>query len=149
MFFALAVAMVIHLPSTYTHVDVPNPPGSTVEVLELGRGPVVNGFTTLINVVRKRYDDTPALQIGDWAAEAINDLQAHEGVKIVDNHKLVVCDINSWWIESTGSYNGRDLDLVQQAFLDGGYEYIATYSRPAGTPADPDAIKSLTTMCPL
>lgn len=144
----LAAATALVIPSTWQAVDVPNPPGSTVEVLSLARGPVVSGFTTTINVIRKRYSDD-AMLIGDWAAAATNDLQSHDGVKIVTSHKQIFCDINGWVVESTGTYDGRDLDLIQEAILDGGYEYVATYSRPVGSAADADALKALATLCPL
>lgn len=145
---ALVLAAVITLPASFTHVDVPNPPGSTVEVLELGRGPVVDHFTTTINVIRRQYtDDT--MTIADWAASAMNDLQTHDGVKIVTSRALKVCNHDAWWVESTGPYNGRNLDLVQEALLDGGYEYVATYSRPQGSAEDADVIKALATLCPM
>jgi hypothetical protein len=144
----LAVAVSLVLPSNWQSVDIPNPPGSTVEVLRLGLGPTVDGFQTKINVIRQRYSDESEL-IGDWAEKSTAYLKSQDGVRVIASHAERLCDINGWLVESTGKYNGHDLDLVQTALLDGGYEYVATYSRPVGSDADRDALKALDTLCPL
>jgi len=150
MIFAvvLAAAVALVLPAGWQVVDVPNPPGSTVEVLRLGVGPTVDGFATKINVIRQRYGDE-AMLIDDWAATSTAYLKSQDGVHVVASHAEPLCDHNGWLVESTGKYNGRDLDLVQTALLDGGYEYVATYSRPVGSDVDRDAMKALDTLCPL
>lgn len=148
MIALLAIATVLTMPASWKVVDVPNPPGSTVEVLLYARGPLVKGFEQTMNVIRKRYSDD-AMSIDDWATAATNDLQSRDGVKILASHKETLCDKDGWIVESTGTYNGHRLDLQQEAILDGGWEYVATYSRAAGSDADADAEKALTTLCPL
>lgn len=144
----LAAAVALTLPAGWQSVDVPNPPGSTVEVLALGRGPTLDGFGETINVIRKRYA-AGATSIEGWAATATAYLKSQEGVRILASHDDQLCDRNGWLVESIGKYSGRDLDLVQTALLDGGYEYVATYSRPLGTEPDRSALKALETLCPL
>ncbi len=144
----LAVAVAISMPQGWQHVEIPNPPGSTVEVLDLALGPTVDAFSTKINVIRQRYADE-ALTIDGWAESSAAYLKSQEGVRILASHAEALCDRNGWLVESIGKYSGRDLDLVQTALLDGGYEYVATYTRPIGTEPDRDALKALETLCPL
>ena len=148
MIAALVFGVVMVMPTSWKVVDVPNPPGSTVEVLTYTRGPKVRKFEQTINVIRKRYSDD-AMLIGDWAAAAVNDLQAHEGVKILENHPQDFCDIRGWIVESTGTYGGVKLDVLQEAILDGGWEYVASYTRIEGSEADADAMKAMGTLCPM
>jgi hypothetical protein len=144
----LAAAVALTLPTGWQSIDVPNPPGSTVEVVRFGLGPTVDGFETKINVIRQRYSDE-AMLIGDWAARSTSYLKSQEGVRILASHFDPLCNMDGWLVESTGKYNGRDLDLVQTAVLDSGWEYVATYTRPLGTEPDRDALRALETLCPL
>ena len=146
---AALLALVFAMPSGWEHVAVDNPPGSTVEMLDIGRGPVLDGFQQQINVLRHHLPD-PSITIDAWAAQSTQYLQSHDAHVLVSRHeRLCNGTTDGWWIESTGTYSGRDLDLVQAALLDGGYEYVATYSRPAETEFDVAALRSLDSLCPL
>lgn len=145
---ATLLALVFAMPATWEHVAVDNPPGSSVEMIEIGRGPTVVGFRQQINVLRHRLTD-PSVTIDTWAAQSVQYLEAHDAHVLV-SHAERLCNgtADGWWIESTGTYNGRALDLVQAALLDDGYEYVATYSRADGTDFDVAALTSLDSLCP-
>lgn len=146
---AAVLALVFAMPSGWEHVAVDNPPGSTVEMLDIGRGPTVQGFQQQINVLRHQLSD-PAISIANWADQSVAYLQSHGDVHVVTSHAERLCNgtHDGWRIESTGTYSGRRLDLVQVALLDGGYEYVATYSRPDETDFDVAAVKALDSLCP-
>ena len=145
---AAILAIVFAMPPSWQHVPVDNPPGSTVEMLDIGRGPTVNGFQQQINVLRHRLSD-PSIDITAWADQSVQYLQDHDS-KVVASHKERLCNgtEDGWLIESSGSYSGRNLDLIQTALLNGEFEYVATYSRLQGTPQDPAAVKALDSLCP-
>jgi hypothetical protein len=142
------LAVVLTMPPTWEHVAVDNPPGSTVEMLDIGRGPLVNGFRQQINVLRHHLSE-PSISLDVWADQSAQYLRDHDS-HILASRAERLCNgtVDGWWIESTGQYSGRTLDLVQAALLDNGYEYVATYSRPDGTDPDPAAVKALDTLCP-
>lgn len=142
------LALVFAMPATWEHVAVDNPPGSTVEMLDIGRGPMVDGFQQQINVLRHHLTD-PSIAIDRWAEQSVDYLQSHDSHVLV-SHAERLCNgtVDGWWIESIGTYSGRSLDLVQAALLDGDFEYVATYSRSNGSDADVAALKSLDTLCP-
>jgi hypothetical protein len=137
------------MPASWEHVAVDNPPGSTVEMLDIGRGPTVDGFQQQINVLRHRLSD-PSISLERWAANSTQYLQSQPDTHILVSHAERLCNgtMNGWWIESTGTYSGRRLDLVQSALLDGGFEYVATYTRAEGTDFDVAAVKALDSLCP-
>ncbi|HET9028824.1 MAG TPA: hypothetical protein VFN49_01495 [Candidatus Aquilonibacter sp.] len=142
------LAIVLAMPASWTHVAVDNPPGSTVEMLDIAQGPTVDGFQPQINVLRHLIVD-PAITIDAWAQQSASYLQSHDS-RVLASHAESLCNgtVNGWWIESLGSYAGRKLDLVQAALLANGYEYVATYSRAEGTDFDPTALEALDTLCP-
>lgn len=144
------LALVFAMPSSWQHVAVDNPPGSTVEMLDIGRGPTIDGFQQQINVLRHRLTD-PSITITNWADRSVQYLQTHGDAHVLTSHAERVCNgtRDGWWIESTGTYSGRALDLVQVSLLDGGFEYVATYSRPQGTDFDVAAVKALDSLCPM
>ncbi len=146
---AALLALVFAIPSGWEHVAVDNPPGSTVEMLDLGRGPMIQGFQQQINVLRHRLAD-PTISIAGWGDRSAAYLQTHGDAHVLTSHPERLCNgtHDGWWIESTGTYSGRMLDLVQVALLDDGYEYVATYSRPGGTDFDVAAVKALDSLCP-
>ncbi len=146
---AAVLALVFAMPAGWQHVTVDNPPGSTVEMLDIGRGPTLDGFAQQINVLRHRLAD-PSITIEKWGEQSAQYLLAHGDAHVVVSHAERVCNgsRDGWWIESTGTYNGRKLDLVQVALLDGGFEYVATYTRPDGTDFDVAAVKALDSLCP-
>ncbi len=147
---ATILALVFAMPASWQHVTVDNPPGSTVEMLDIGRGPTIDGFQQQINVLRHRLAD-PAITIAKWAEQSQQYLQTHGDAHVLTSHAERLCSgsRDGWWIESTGTYAGRKLDLVQVALLDGGFEYVATYSRPEGTDFDVAAVKALDSLCPM
>ncbi|MBV8638548.1 MAG: hypothetical protein JO322_10710 [Candidatus Eremiobacteraeota bacterium] len=146
---AAVFALVLVMPSGWERVAVDNAPGSTVEMLDIGRGPTIQGFAQQINVLRHRLAD-PAISISAWADQSVSYLQSHGDARVLSSHPERLCNgtQDGWWIESNGTYSGRKLDLVQVALLDGGYEYVATYSRPDGTDFDVAAVKALDSLCP-
>ena len=147
---AAVLALVFAMPSGWQHVAVDNPPGSTVEMLDIGRGPTIDGFQQQINVLRHRLLD-PSIAISKWADQSLQYLQTHGDAHVLASHAERLCNgtRDGWWIESTGTYSGRSLDLVQVALLDSGFEYVATYSRPEGTDFDVAAVKALDSLCPM
>lgn len=146
---AALLALVFAMPASWEHVAVDNPPGSTVEMLDIGHGPTIDGFQQQINVLRHRLPD-PAVTISKWSEQSVQYLQTHGDAHVLASHAERLCNgtRDGWLIESTGTYSGRKLDLVQAALLDGGYEYVATYSRPQGTDFDVAAVKALDSLCP-
>ncbi len=146
---AAFLVLVFTMPASWEHVAVDNPPGSTVEMLDIGRGPTIDGFQQQINVLRHRLSD-PTITISTWAAQSVQYLQTHGDAHVLTSHAERLCNgtRDGWVIESTGTYSGRKLDLVQAALLDGGYEYVATYTRAAGTDFDVAAVKALDSLCP-
>lgn len=146
---AALLAVVFTMPPSWTPVAVANPPGSSVEMLEIARGPADQGFQSQINVLRHRVSNPPA-SIEEWAQQSEAYLEERPDVKVLASHAESLCNgtRDGWWIESTGTYNGRALDLVQTALLDDGFEYVATYSRAMGTPFVKDALDALDTLCP-
>lgn len=146
---AAVLALVFAMPAGWEHVTVDNPPGSTVEMLDIGRGPTLQGFQQQINVLRHQLADA-TITIAAWADQSVSYLQTHGDAHVLVSHAERLCNgtHDGWWIESTGTYSGRKLDLVQVALLDNGYEYVATYSRPDGTDFDVAAVKALDSLCP-
>ena len=147
---ALALAAVLSLPAGWRDTPIDNPPGSTVEMLRIGSGPASDGFTASINALRRRLANAPPT-IEQWAQSSVAFLSSQPDVAVTASHAEKECNgtIDGWRIDSAGTYNGRKLELVQTALLDGGYEYVATYTRAQGTPADDAALKALDTLCPL
>jgi hypothetical protein len=147
---AAILALVLAMPATWEHVAVDNPPGSTVEMLDIARGPTLDGFQQQINVLRHRLIDS-TITIAKWSEQSVQYLQTHGDAHVLTSHAERLCNgtRDGWWIESTGTYSGRKLDLVQAALLDDGFEYVATYSRPDGTDFDVAAVRALDSLCPL
>lgn len=150
MIAAAMLAVVLAMPPNWPHVKTDASPGAAVEMLDLATGPLADGFTQNINVLRHQLRPVPA-SISAWADSSVAYLASKPDTIVLSSHAERECNgtIDGWMIESTGQYNGRSLDLVQAAVLDGGYEYVATYARLAGTPANGDALKALDTLCPL
>lgn len=147
--FAAMLAVVLTMPPNWQHVKTDASPGAAVEMLDIATGPHADGFTQNINVLRHQLTAVPD-SISAWADASVAYLASKPDTKVLSSHAERECNgtIDGWLIESTGRYNGRGLDLVQTALLDGGYEYVATYARLVGTPANDDAMKALDTLCP-
>ncbi len=139
----------IRAPDGWQTVPPPSADPGRVELLSIALGPVVDGFHTNINVIRDLLDD-PSETMAARAKESVSYMSTHNGGKIVASHAQKVCSgaRDGWYFETSDTYNSRRVTLEQTLLLDGGYEYVATYTRASGSPADPSAIRALTTLCP-
>ncbi len=137
------------MPPGWRDIPPDNPPGSVVEVLDIAVGPPVQGFAQNINVLRRPLTPVPS-SIDDWAKQSVAMLSEQPNASVSASHAEKECNgtIDGWRIESSGTFNGHLLSLVQTAVLSNGFEYVATYSRLLGTPPDAQALKALDTLCP-
>lgn len=140
---------VIRPPDGWETMPPPSADPGRVDLLALAFGPTIDGFGTKLNVIRDLLDD-PAESIEARAKESVAYLKTHDAGAVTASHQAKVCDGNrdGWQLESTQMRGDRKLALVQTLLLDNGYEYVATYTRPAGTPVDAAALDALHTLCP-
>ncbi|HVA28554.1 MAG TPA: hypothetical protein VNF68_10260 [Candidatus Baltobacteraceae bacterium] len=141
---------VINLPEGWQTMTPPPAQPAATELLSIALGPTIRGFRTKINVIRDVLLD-PSETIEVRAKESAAYITAHNYGKIIVSRAGKVCNggRDGWHFESSGIYNGRRVYFDQRVLLDGGYEYVATYTRPLGAPADPAAKRALDTLCPL
>lgn len=141
---------VIRPPEGWQQMPPPSAQNDRVQLLSLSLGPVVNGFRTGINVIRDQLTD-PTETIEARSKESVMYISTHSDGKPIASHAQRVCNASrdGWLIDSTGTYDDRKVELVQTLVLDAGYEYVATYTRPINTAADPAAVAALDTLCPV
>jgi hypothetical protein len=142
------VLYVIRPPDGWQVMPLPSTAPGQFELLSITVGPTANGFRSNLNVLRDVLAD-PSETVAARAQESVDYMSSHNGGKVISSHAERVCSgtRDGWYLESTGHYS-RDVDLVQTSLLDSSYEYVATYTRAIGTPADPAALKALDTLCP-
>jgi len=143
------VLYVVRPPDGWQTMPPPSADPGRVDLLSIAFGPTVDGFRTTFNVIRDLLND-PSESIETRAKESATYMKSHNAGAVTASHAAKVCDGNrdGWYLESTGTFGERKLSLVQTLLLDSGYEYVATYSRPAGTPVDASAVHALDTLCP-
>lgn len=141
---------VIRAPEGWQQLSPPVDQSGQVQLLSFSAGPVVDGFRTNLNVIRDALAD-PTESIDARVKESIAYISTHGDGKLVTSHAERVCNgsRDGWLIDSIGTYDKRKSELVQTVVLDGGYEYVATYTRPINTAADPAAVQSLDSLCPI
>jgi hypothetical protein len=130
----------------------PNAPTAAapgLQLLGMYFGPSVDAFTTQMNVIRAPLAD-PNETVAARAKESADYLTAHGGTLFTSRATRLCNGTHDGWIlEMDRATPERKLSFVQMLLLDGGFEYIATYSRPFGTPPEPAAMKALDSLCPL
>ena len=134
-------------PPGWEQESAPNAPGRFT-ILAFFAGPAVGDFRPNINVLRDALADSS--ETLDQRVGETLDAYHMNGAKVLKHHRERVCNgtRDGWYFEVAAHYSGRDVVLEQTLVLDGGFEYVATYTRANGTGADTPATKALDTLCP-